>query len=975
MEWTTFRSRVLLFAAAAVMADAGVGRAAPPYSVGANLDFNVDYATARTWADVTFLFNRWGQLGAGWNVNPNLQLTPDGMPLSDADSNTFMRGYPNGVYKMVHEGAGNVEIVGAQISNRTTANGRTTADITLNRSSLTAMVTLRITGIDRNNPVRNLHIYAPGYPTDGSRLFTDEFLKRVRPFKILRYMDWGRVNNSSVRTWADRVRPTAFNQNGFGGVAYEHMIALANVSGKDMWVCIPDQVDDDFIRQMARLFRDRLNPGINVYLEFSNEVWNGAFQQYRRMATAGRNNPIIGAGDDFTAAARQTAYKLKVAGDIWKAEWGARAGSVRPMLCGQSVNTFFLASGLQWLQGRYGNPSTWLAGIAIAPYPGGSLGSIDRPGLTMDALFAELNRQVDSTMNGVRSHKTLANQYGVPLLAYEGGQHMTAWSPTYGGEVNAELKIQANRDPRMGQFLRRLLDAWDAAGGGTFCHYSHIGEFSKWGSWALLENNYASTRGGPKWDYVMGACLPAGDLSLEGRVDFADFQVFRANYGKTGQFWEDGDFNHDGRVDRTDWTLMKPNLTGLTQAQAAEIAAWETGNGTGTGTLPTVRIASPAPGAGFIAGSNVTINAEATAGSGSIVRVEFFQGSTRLGEDAAAPYTFTWSNVQAGSYSLTARVVNSAGGSATSAPVSITVTTQSGGGGTPPPPPPPTGGTGTGLTGQYYDNPDLTGLRVTRNDATVNFDWGTGAPASGMTGDTYSVRWTGQVEPRYSGTYTFYTVSDDGVRLWVNGQLIINNWTLLPPTENSGTISLTAGQKADIRMEMYNAYGGGVARLLWQHANEPKAVVPTSQLYPAAVAAPPPSFSVSLEAESAQIGSPAFAKSMTGASGGRIVGNVGTAPNVYQGSGSVTFTVNAPAAGNYEVVVYNVCGDQGGRKLWVSRNGGSGTEFTCGFTGGWNVVGSATITLSLQAGNNTLRLYNTTSGGPDLDRIVVKNAP
>jgi hypothetical protein len=114
-------------------------------------------------------------------------------------------------------------------------------------------------------------------------------------------------------------------------------------------------------------------------------------------------------------------------------------------------------------------------------------------------------------------------------------------------------------------------------------------------------------------------------------VDFADFQVFRANYGQSGRFWEDGDFNHDGRVDRTDWTLMKPNLTGLTQARAAETAAWETSVGTGTGTLPTVRVTSPASGAGFIAGSNVTINAEATAGSGSIVRVEFFQGSTRLG--------------------------------------------------------------------------------------------------------------------------------------------------------------------------------------------------------------------------------------------------------------------------------------------------------------------------------------------------------
>ena len=61
------------------------------------------------------------------------------------------------------------------------------------------------------------------------------------------------------------------------------------------------------------------------------------------------------------------------------------------------------------------------------------------------------------------------------------------------------------------------------------------------------------------------------------------------------------------------------------------------------------------------------------------------------------------------------------------------------------------------------------GRRVTRIDPTVDFDWGTGSPAAAIGADTFSVRWTGQVQAPFSGTYTFYTVSDDGVRLWVNG--------------------------------------------------------------------------------------------------------------------------------------------------------------------------------------------------------------
>ena len=79
-------------------------------------------------------------------------------------------------------------------------------------------------------------------------------------------------------------------------------------------------------------------------------------------------------------------------------------------------------------------------------------------------------------------------------------------------------------------------------------------------------------------------------------------------------------------------------------------------------------------------------------------------------------------------------------------------------------------------------------------------------------------------------------MSDDGVRLWVNGQQIVNNWTDHAPTENSGTIALTAGQRYDIRMEFYENGGGATARLLVEQRSVPKAVVPSARLYPAAAA-------------------------------------------------------------------------------------------------------------------------------------------
>jgi hypothetical protein len=139
---------------------------------------------------------------------------------------------------------------------------------------------------------------------------------------------------------------------------------------------------------------------------------------------------------------------------------------------------------------------------------------------------------------------------------------------------------------------------------------------------------------------------------------------------------------------------------------------------------------------------------------------------------------------------------------------------------------------GTGLTGQYFDNLDFTGLKVTRTDATVNFDWGQGSPDPSIAADTFSVRWTGSVQAQFTETYTFTTSTDDGVRLWVNGQLIIDRWILQAATEWSGSIALVAGQSYSIKMEFYENGGLASAKLFWSSPSTPKQVVPQSRLFP-----------------------------------------------------------------------------------------------------------------------------------------------
>jgi hypothetical protein len=141
-----------------------------------------------------------------------------------------------------------------------------------------------------------------------------------------------------------------------------------------------------------------------------------------------------------------------------------------------------------------------------------------------------------------------------------------------------------------------------------------------------------------------------------------------------------------------------------------------------------------------------------------------------------------------------------------------------------------------GLTARYYNDPGtgahFATLALTRVDSTVNFNWGTAAPASGVTADNFSVRWTGRVQAPVTGTYRFSTVSDDGIRLWINGQLVINNWTDHAPTTNtSAAISLTAGVKYTVTLEFYEKGGGAVAKFQWSYSGQSLQIIPQARLF------------------------------------------------------------------------------------------------------------------------------------------------
>ncbi len=141
-------------------------------------------------------------------------------------------------------------------------------------------------------------------------------------------------------------------------------------------------------------------------------------------------------------------------------------------------------------------------------------------------------------------------------------------------------------------------------------------------------------------------------------------------------------------------------------------------------------------------------------------------------------------------------------------------------------------GNGTGLSGEYYADKKLTSRVLTRTDARINFNWKSASPDPQVPVDRFSARWSGFVEPQYTGQYTFSTNTDDGSRLWVNGVKIVDQWNDHTVQENKGVITLEAGKKYSVVFEYYDSVGDAVAQLLWETPYGRKELIPTAQLYP-----------------------------------------------------------------------------------------------------------------------------------------------
>lgn len=470
----------------------------PADYLGANLPNINDYSFTPVYVDLVMQGRAFGHPDHPWGGPTDLvPVGSDGWPVGDFG--IFLMTLPGmeGTYKLSFTGKASISLNGSyntKIENvrYDAALNRTTADVVrgpnaANPGSTNMTLIFRNTGTG----IKDLKVIRPGYDPLNPPLYTREFLQHIERFKVLRFMDWLRTNLNPATTWESRALPTRRHM-GAGGVPWEHVIALANETQKDIWINIPVGADDGYVTELAKLLKSTLNDTSKIYVEYSNELWNSQFKQYftnRDLATSELlNNPnSVLAYDGKTnvdiLGYRRIAKRGKEISDIFRSVYGdaAMMTKVRPIFASQVVHTAIAQLGLNFIDAVYGPPSRYFYAFAGAPYF--NLGSLQQyDGLSTDDVLQAMNASVTAMPRTAYFEKNVAfaSWYRLPFFAYEAG------ADTF-GQGSIASKKAASLDPRMLDLCKRYLSTWYAGGGQMLMWYTAGASTwdTQYGTWGL----------------------------------------------------------------------------------------------------------------------------------------------------------------------------------------------------------------------------------------------------------------------------------------------------------------------------------------------------------------------------------------------------------------------------------------------------------------------------------------------------------
>ncbi len=442
-------------------------------------------------------------------------------------------GWPAGQYTVLWEGTGTLQFIGTHQNLTQTNEHRITFDFP---NPIDGFLELSILTSDINDPIRNIRVLMPG--TESSYLtqpFNPTFIEKLLIFDKVRFMDWGQTNNwgqvdteswsdPTLFSWSERSQMDHYTWAYEKGIPYEMMIKLMNDYDLDGWVCVPHRANDEYIQSMAVLFRDQLEPGRHLTVEYSNEIWNWIFGQTQWLNLVDCSQT----GDEWPSC---IAPRIQNCMDIFT---NAFAGQLDRIT--RAVGVF---TAVPYISNEMTSVLTPGSFDAIAPsfyFPLTEDGDteLDQIGSNADvediAFYAR--QGMIEAISEIRQTKTeIADPLGVSMVFYEGGQHLTphpfGQEPSY-----AQALLDIQRDPLMFTLYNEWFDSLRTLQDDDIplqlMHFSFVTPRSaQFGSWGMLEQMDQDTNAvyAPKYSAVLQNKIPDGVCENALSVELANYYV------------------------------------------------------------------------------------------------------------------------------------------------------------------------------------------------------------------------------------------------------------------------------------------------------------------------------------------------------------------------------------------------------------------------------------------------------------------
>jgi hypothetical protein len=519
-------------------------------NIGTNLSGISDWMTEMPFVDMMHNARTWGTRNRSWvggnaqnhwntefahliekdeNGYPlELPFYDDELALEDSQMVftvwAIIDAWEPGIYTFLYDGEGDFDF---RADGRIVKHEQGRAEVEIIPSAH-SFLELVITRSAKGNHLRNFRLIMPGHEHSYiEQAFNPIYLERLADFAALRFMDWGSTNNwgennawdnydepsdTVLVPWSERSKMAYYTWAHNKGAPYEMMCKLANALQKDMWVCVPHNASDEYIREMAGLVKSQLDPQLKVYAEYSNEIWNWMFGQTQWL-------------NKFFCVERNVDWPEGIVSqvqrnlDLWNQVFSDQRERLILVAGGQT--------GWQDVTNRIVNNLSQgsFDALNITGYFGLSsegdqfLDELGAEATVSDIAYWARKNMYEEEITYIANQYRLAQELDLPLVFYEAGQHLTPHpfgeEPAYAGAL-----LDLHRDTAMYNLyiewfnlIESVLNEGDKS---LYMNFSFVSARSaRYGSWGILEtlNQDTSAVYAPKYQAIIDKIYQCNNTS------------------------------------------------------------------------------------------------------------------------------------------------------------------------------------------------------------------------------------------------------------------------------------------------------------------------------------------------------------------------------------------------------------------------------------------------------------------------------